>query len=135
MKIGDWVKQYRTEHGLSMQAFGDMCNLSRAYISILEKGINPTTKKPFSPTIQTIKKIAEVTGVSFDDLLHLLDKDQSIIVNSVSDAADDLTEDEKHLVEDYRKLTDDEKREVKNMIAFKLQLQIEKNQDIQNEVG
>lgn len=62
MKIGEWVKTYRKEHGLSMQAFGDMCGLSRAYISILEKGINPTTKKSFSPTIQTLQKIAEVTG-------------------------------------------------------------------------
>lgn len=48
MNIGDWVKKYRKEHGLSMQAFGNMCGLSRAYISILEKGINPTTNKPFS---------------------------------------------------------------------------------------
>lgn len=78
MKIGEWVRQYRKDHGLSMQAFGDMCGLSRAYISILEKGINPTTNKPFSPTIQTVQKIADVTG--FD--LNLLDKDQSLIINA-----------------------------------------------------
>lgn len=78
MKIGEWVRQYRKEHGLSMQAFGDMCGLSRAYISILEKGINPTTNKPFSPTIQTVQKIAEVTGLD----LNLLDKDQPLIVNA-----------------------------------------------------
>lgn len=69
MKIGEWVRQYRKEHGLSMQAFGDLCGLSRAYISILEKGINPTTNEPFSPTIQTVQKIADVTGLD----LNLLD--------------------------------------------------------------
>lgn len=78
MKIGEWVKQYRKEHGLSMQTFGDMCGLSRAYISILEKGINPTTNKPFSPTIQTVQKIADVTGLD----LNLLDKDQKLIINA-----------------------------------------------------
>lgn len=75
MKIGEWVRSYRKEHGLSMQAFGDMCGLSRAYISILEKGVNPTTNKPFSPTMQTVQKIAEVTGLD----LNSLDKDQTII--------------------------------------------------------
>ena len=82
MNIGDWVKKYRKEHGLSMQAFGNMCGLSRAYISILEKGINPTTNKPFSPTYQTLKKIADVTGIPIQDLLDSLDKSQSVIINS-----------------------------------------------------
>lgn len=57
MKIGEWVKQYRKEHGLSMQTFGDMCGLSRAYISILEKGINPTTNKPFHLQCKPYKKL------------------------------------------------------------------------------
>lgn len=82
MNIGDWVKKYRKEHGLSMQAFGNMCGLSRAYISILEKGINPTTNKPFSPTYQTLKKIADVTNIPIQELLDSLDKTQSVIVNS-----------------------------------------------------
>lgn len=95
MKIGEWVKQYRKEHGLSMQTFGDMCGLSRAYISILEKGINPTTNKPFSPTIQTVQKIADVTGLD----LNLLDNDQRLIINAktVSITADTSHEDEKVL--------------------------------------
>ena len=33
MTIGEYVKQYRKSQGLSMQAFGEKCNLSRAYIS------------------------------------------------------------------------------------------------------
>ncbi|WP_293726910.1 LexA family transcriptional regulator [uncultured Phascolarctobacterium sp.] len=82
MKIGEYVKQYREEHGLSMQAFGDKCGLSRAYISILEKGINPTTGKSFAPTIETLKKIADVTNTNLDTLLKMLDGTQVIVVNS-----------------------------------------------------
>lgn len=82
MKIGDYVKNYRREHGLSMQAFGDKCGLSRAYISILEKGINPTTNKPFSPTLETLKKIADVTNTDLDTLLKMLDDNQTVVINA-----------------------------------------------------
>ena len=84
MTIGEWVKQYRKSHGMSMQDFGDVCGLSRAYISILEKGINPTTRKPFIPTIQTIKKIADCTGTDFDSLLGMIDGSQKVTVNDTA---------------------------------------------------
>lgn len=82
MTIGEWVRQYRKQHGLSMQSFGNLCGLSRAYISILERGINPTTNKPFVPTIQTIQKIADVTGTNFDSLFAMIDGSQKVTVNS-----------------------------------------------------
>lgn len=85
MKIGEWVHSYRKEHGLSMQTFGDMCGLSRAYISILERGINPTTGKSFVPTIQTLKKIADVTHTDFDKLLSFLDGSQEVLINCPSE--------------------------------------------------
>ena len=82
MRISDWVKNYRKEHGLSMQAFGNLCGLSKAYISILEKDINPTTGKSFVPTLQTLKKIADATNTDLDLLFSLLDGSQEIEVNS-----------------------------------------------------
>ena len=85
MTIGEYVKQYRKSQGLSMQAFGEKCNLSRAYISILEKGINPTTGKPFAPTVETLNKIAEATGVSIDTLIPMLDGNQLVTLNDNSD--------------------------------------------------
>lgn len=111
MKIGEWVKSYRLEHGLSMQSFGDMCGLSRAYISILEKGINPTTNKPFAPTIQTLKKIADVTNTDFDILLHLLDGNQTVKIKSRTSQKDKLSCDENKLLKSYRKLNDVGKKE------------------------
>ena len=41
LTLGDLVKKYRLEHDLSMEDFGKMCDLSRSYISLLEKNINP----------------------------------------------------------------------------------------------
>lgn len=102
MKIGEYVKQYRKERGLSMQAFGDMCGLSRAYISILEKGINPTTGRPFAPSLITLQKIAFATHMDLNDMVLLLDGDQPIILNEKSDSL--LSFDEMDLISDYRKL-------------------------------
>lgn len=110
MNIGEWVRQYRKEHGLSMQTFGDMCGLSRAYISILEKGINPTTNKPFSPTIQTVQKIAEVTGLD----LNLLDKGQPLIINSPNIIGDPVfTKEERELLSLYHQLDIEDRAEIR----------------------
>ena len=133
MKIGEWVKTYRKEHGLSMQAFGDMCGLSRAYISILEKGINPTTKKAFSQTIQTLQKIAEVTGLD----LNILVKDQSVIINAEkkSNKSISLTADETELLALYKQLDPCDKAEIRGEIkgmlrAEKYQSKIEEGKVI-----
>ena len=123
MKIGEYVKQYRQAHGLSMQAFGDKCNLSRAYISILEKGINPTTNKPFSPTLETIKKIADVTNTDLDTLLKMLDDTQTVIVNSQSEFLKpvQLTTAEIEYIKKYRQLDADGKQRIENQLNFEVE--------------
>lgn len=116
MTIGEYVKRYRKSQGLSMQAFGDKCNLSRAYISILEKGINPTTGKAFAPTIETLSKIAEVTGVTIDTLLPMLDGNQLVTVNSPTA----LTQQEENYIKKYRQLDADGKRIIDEQVDFQL---------------
>ena len=120
MNIKEYVYNYRKEHSLSMQAFGDMCGLSRAYISILEKGINPTTGKPFIPTIDTLKKIAEVTGTDLDSLLKMLDDTQPVIVNIPPAPMLQLTDQEKSMIKKYRQLNTDGKLVIDNQIDFML---------------
>ena len=71
--IGELVKEYRQKQNLSMQAFGKMCDLSRAYIAILEKGINPTTGRTFTPTIETLEKIAKAMNISKIKLMEITD--------------------------------------------------------------
>lgn len=85
MKIGEWLKAYRDQHGLSMQALADLCGFSKAYINVLEKGVNPKTGKSISPTMQTFEKIARATKTDVDTLLKILDGDQPITLNSPDD--------------------------------------------------
>ena len=119
MTIGEYVKHYRKSQGLSMQAFGEKCNLSRAYISILEKGINPTTGKPFAPTIETLNKIAEVTGVTIDNLLPMLDSNQLVTVNAPSPSLALTAREEKH-IKKYRQLDADGQERIDRQIDFEL---------------
>ena len=93
MKVGEWLKLYREQHNLSMQALADLCGFSKAYINVLEKGVNPKTGKPISPTMQTVEKIARGTKTDVDTLLKILDGDQPITVNApASDDLPDLTQ-------------------------------------------
>ena len=123
MDIKDYVYNYRKEHGLSMQAFGKKCGLSRAYISILEKGINPTTGKHFIPGLATLKRIADCTGADIENLIKMLDGDESVIVNHVAASTGkitELTEQEILLINKYRQLDADSQEDVEDYIAMKL---------------
>ena len=102
MKVGEWLKLYREQHNLSMQALADLCGFSKAYINVLEKGINPKTGKPISPTMQTFEKIARGTKTDVDTLLKILDGDQPITVNApASDGLPALTQrDERQIAKD-----------------------------------
>lgn len=110
MKLSLWIYNYRKEHALSMQAMADLCGLSKQYISVLEKGVNPNTKKKFIPSVETIKKISDATGTDISVLINLLDKDQEFVVNSTQPFPDfskikaHLSVQEHELITDFRKL-------------------------------
>ena len=59
MILGDLIKEYRREHGYSMDQFAKMSGLSKAYISILERNVNPVNNKPVIPSLETIKAVAQ----------------------------------------------------------------------------
>lgn len=109
MKFGEWLYNYRKNRHLSMQAMGDLCGLSKQYISVLEKGMNPATKKPFIPSAETIKKISRATNTDIDVLFSLLD-DQDIVVNAavpfpkLDNECNEITREEQTLLDDFRKL-------------------------------
>lgn len=73
MKLGDYIRKYREEHGgMSYRAFAALVDLSPQYVANLERGRN-NDGKPLSPTMTTYAKIAKGTGVSEVDLLSMLD--------------------------------------------------------------
>lgn len=73
MLLGEYIRRYREEHDLSQRKFAQMCGLSNGYISMIEKGENPSTKKPITPTIAQIKKIATAMGVTAMEMLDVVD--------------------------------------------------------------
>lgn len=73
MKLSDLVRNYRTEHDLSQRQFAIMCDLSNGTVSNLEKGINPNTGKPITPSVKLLKKIASAMGITLTEMLEALD--------------------------------------------------------------
>ena len=104
MKLGEYLKKYRKEHKMTMQEMADACGFSKAYVSLLEKGINPTTNKPFSPTLQTLDKIAYATGQDIDSLLKQLDDGQLV---TVKPAEYTFSNEEKEMVKGFNSLNTD----------------------------
>ncbi|HFO0069360.1 TPA: helix-turn-helix domain-containing protein [Streptococcus pneumoniae] len=82
MKLGELLKSYRTEHKLSMDAFCELSDLTKGYISMLEKNEHPKSKKPIVPSYDTIEKIAKGMQISTEDLIDMLDDDKEIQINA-----------------------------------------------------
>lgn len=130
MKLGEYLKAYRERHGLSMRALADLCGFSKAYINILEKGVNPKTGKPISPTIQAFEKIAAATKTDVDTLLKILDSDQPITVpapasvsdqhspRDLNDLARFLNKTEIMFDGDTYRLDEDDRQKLRNALEF-----------------
>lgn len=130
MKIGEWLKAYREQHGLSMRAMADLCGFSKAYINILEKGVNPKTGKPISPTMQAFEKIARATKTDIDTLFKILDSDQPVTLQKQKEYSDtfkrpvydDLSKflDKTEIMfdGDTYSLDDDDRQKLRNALEF-----------------
>lgn len=73
MTLKDLIAEYRNEHGLSQRQFAIACGLSNGYISMLEKGLNPNTKLPVTPSLPKLKQLASGMGMTLTDLLVKVD--------------------------------------------------------------
>jgi len=61
--IGENIKKYRNKLGISQDQLSKKSDLAFHTIVKIEAGSTP------NPTIETVKKIADVLGVSLDDLI------------------------------------------------------------------
>lgn len=69
MTLSELIQIYRAEHdNMSQRKFANQCELSNGYISMLEKGVNPNTGEPITPTISVLKKLSNGMGISLTDL-------------------------------------------------------------------
>ena len=70
MTLGEYIRLYRAEHGLSQREFVERCGggITHGYISIIEKGVNPNTGKASRPSLDKLYAIARGMGMSVSDL-------------------------------------------------------------------
>lgn len=78
MKLGTLIKSFRENKSMTMQEFADKAGLSKGYVSMLEKGIHPQNGKEIVPSIDTVKKVSDVLGLSIDEILEIIDGNQLI---------------------------------------------------------
>jgi transcriptional regulator with XRE-family HTH domain len=64
--FGKVLSQLRKEHGVSQQELADNCDIERAFISRLERGIS-------QPTITVVFKIADYFDIKPAELIEMLD--------------------------------------------------------------
>lgn len=87
MYLGEVIKLYRQEKGISQQAFADKCGLSKPYISQLENNRNPKTGEPAVPSSDTFVKVAQAMNISLTELLEMVDENQPVSLRVISDSA------------------------------------------------
>ena len=71
MTLGEFIKKYREEHGLSIRSFASLVGMSPQAVLNIETGIG-SNGKPMTSTMKTYKKIAEGVGMSVQELLNIL---------------------------------------------------------------
>ncbi len=110
MKLGTFVKTYRKEHGnISQRELAEKCGLSNAIISMIEKGMNPSTSQPITPTLPTLRKLSAGMNITLDDLFNAVDE------MNVSLDKNPYTDEEKaefiEFFDRFRKLSSEQKTE------------------------
>lgn len=121
MTLGDYIKEYRQAHKYSMDDFAKRSGLSKAYVSILERNYNPSTKKAAIPSLETVKRVAIATNIDFNDLIALLDQEISldpgiIQIEPPTEKVPSISADDKELLRKFHCLDDRGKAAVLNVL-------------------
>lgn len=70
MNLNEKIRILRKENGWTMQELADRAELSKGYISMLEKGENPQTKKPIIVSLETAQKLAFAFNLDLETFLN-----------------------------------------------------------------
>lgn len=68
MTLAEFVKERRGELRISQRELAKRSGLSPTYIANIELGVNPSTGKPISPTIDAMQALSKGLGVSYEEL-------------------------------------------------------------------
>jgi transcriptional regulator with XRE-family HTH domain len=111
MKFGEIIRVFRKNNKMTMQEFADKAGLSKGYISMLEKNQHPQSQRRLVPSFETYLKVASAMNMSIDELVALLDDNETVRLNESSSSAPELelTEQEEELLNGFRSLSDEQK--------------------------
>ena len=82
MTLAENIFEYRMEHNYSIREFARICDLSHVQLYFMERGKN-SDGKPFTPTIQSIQKVATGMGLTFYELASISDDLSEFRVNPI----------------------------------------------------
>lgn len=119
MTLGDIIKRYREEHGMSQSEFARLSKLSRGYVSMLEQNKNPQSGRPITLTLDTMAKAASAMGMDVNDLFRMVDgKIDLAETASTSSSAFVFSFSEQEIIKKYRTLDGHGKKVVDTILKL-----------------
>lgn len=101
MTLGDIIKEYRVQNSVTMEYAASLCGITKGYVAMLERNVNPKTGRPVKPTIETILKVCNGLNLDVNEVFDRLDDDYIIAISSANKK---LSMDEQRLLSYFRKL-------------------------------
>ena len=84
MKLGEIIHDFRIANKMTMQDFASKANLSKGYISMIEKNQHPQSQRTLAPSFETYEKVASAMGISIDELVSRLDGNETVKLHASS---------------------------------------------------
>ena len=75
-RLGEYIKQRRSELGLSLRGFATLCGISHTHLNSIEKGFDPRTGKKVNITSDTLRKLSNALDLSEAELLNIAKGEQ-----------------------------------------------------------
>lgn len=78
MHLGEVIKKYRKERDMTIQEFAAKADLTKGYVSMIERNYNPRNGGQIVPSIRTYNKVAIAMDMTIDELMQLVDSDSMV---------------------------------------------------------
>lgn len=78
MLLGEVIRKYRKDHDMTLQEFADKADLTKGYISMLERNYNPRNGGAIVPSLRTYNKVAVAMDMTIDDLMQMVNSDSMV---------------------------------------------------------
>ncbi|AFO72105.1 TPA: helix-turn-helix transcriptional regulator [Clostridioides difficile] len=117
--LAEIIKEYRSEHNLSLREFSNLCGVSHTYIDKIEKNRDPRNGKAVEPTLDMLEKMSFGLNLTLKELLTKLGKiqpntqqDDELLKKVNSKEDNEVNE----LINRLASLDSDDKNAIKKMI-------------------